>query len=123
MAFGFQATPGLSQTVSATQETRAYSYGIGRITWTLSRDLPAVFAVPHWTAGARILCAGKKVECEIQVSPRDISVSNEERRKQLESAAKPYLEHATERFSPTGVTRALPTRRFMMPGLPSLSAI
>ena len=39
MALGL---PGLSQTVSGIQETRAYSHGIGRITWTLSKDLPTI---------------------------------------------------------------------------------
>jgi hypothetical protein len=88
-------------TLSGKQETRYYTYGVGRIAWTIPKDLEVIFAVPHWTAGPRLKCANRRYECEVQVSPRDISISAEQRLSQLEATAKPSLQHASEKtFKP-----------------------
>ena len=92
----------LGQSVlSGRQETLFYSYGVGRITWTIPQDLGVILAVPHWTAGPRLKCANRRYECEIQVGPRDISISTERRLSELEATTKPFLQHASEKtFKP-----------------------
>ena len=89
------ATTAGGQILQSTQETRGY-VGIGRITWTLSKDLETIFAVPHSTAGPRILCKRPRNECEILVYASGIETS-EKRRSQLEAAVTPLLQHATEK--------------------------
>ena len=84
-----QQRPG--ENMAGAQEAVAYRQGVGRILWTFPADLVAVFAVPHWTAGARIQCAGNEFDCEVQVFGRDITVSDAERRQQLEEALAPLL--------------------------------
>lgn len=89
-------SPSVSASRDTEQQTFAYANGIGRITWTLPKDLETVIAVPHFTAGPRIKCASKRYECEIEVGPRDISITNEARLGQLEAAVNPFLKQATE---------------------------
>jgi hypothetical protein len=85
-AIGFCAAPALSQNLTGKQETRDYSYGVGRITWTFPEGLEVDLAPPGWTAGARVQCRGEGVRCEVQVDARDISVSDEDRRSELQHA-------------------------------------
>jgi hypothetical protein len=80
------ATPALGQNLAGKQETRSYVYGVGRITWTFPDALEADLAPPGWTAGARVQCRGKGVRCEVQVNARDISVPDEDHRRDLEHA-------------------------------------
>ncbi len=65
------------------------------------QDLHAIFAVPHWSAGPRVKCGGEKlgqeIECEVQVTPRDLRVSREERRRQLLSDIEPLLAESKEK--------------------------
>lgn len=86
-----------AQSLSGTQETRFYSYGIGRITWTVPRSLEVIFAVPDSTAGPRIKCESRRYECEVQVRARDITLSEDQREQELEGIVKPYLPDATEK--------------------------
>ena len=97
LALLLAAGPGLAQPLSGTQETRYYSYGIGRITWSVPKQIQVIFAVPHFTAGPRIKCAGQGYDCEVQVGPRDISLPEESRLKELEAIVKPYLPEAVEK--------------------------
>jgi hypothetical protein len=89
--------PGLAQPLSGTQETRYYSYGIGRITWSVPKNLEVGFAVPHFTAGPRIKCESRRYECEVQVGARDISIPDEKRAQELEEIVKPYLPVALDK--------------------------
>jgi len=91
------ACHGYTQTSPNIQETRFYSYGIGRITWAIPKQLEVVFAVPHFTAGPRIKCDNRRYECEVQVGPRDISLAEEKRLQELEQIVKPYLPDAVEK--------------------------
>jgi hypothetical protein len=84
-AAGVCAAPALGQNPGR-QETRSYSYGIGRIAWTFPEGLAADFAVPQWSAGARVECNGKGLRCELQANTRDISQSDEDRRGDLRQA-------------------------------------
>jgi len=84
-----QSRPG--EDMSGKQEAVLYRQGVGRILWTFPAGLPAAFAVPHWTAGARVRCGGNDFNCEVQVLGRDITVSDAERRQQLEEAIEPLL--------------------------------
>lgn len=93
-----QKRPG--ENMAGTQETVAYRQGVGRILWTFPEGLLAAFAVPHWTAGARIRCGGKDFDCEVQVYGRDISVSDAERRQQLQEALAPLLAGAGDTLPP-----------------------
>jgi hypothetical protein len=79
-----QSSPGAN--MAGKQEAVPYRQGVGRILWIFPPGWTAVFAVPHWTAGARVLCSGKDFDCEVQVLGRDITVSDAERRQQLEEA-------------------------------------
>lgn len=89
------------QPVSDKQETINYAYGIGRITWTIPKDLEVIFAVPHWTAGPRIKCANTRYECEVEVGSRNISVSDDQRLSELEDRLKPAFQYASDRtFKP-----------------------
>lgn len=91
----------VDRSMDAAQRTVGYSYGIGRITWTFPKGLETTFAVPHFTAGPRIKCTSKRYECDIEVGPRDISITNEERLGQLEVAVKPLVERTSEKtFKP-----------------------
>lgn len=75
-----------SQWVVAEQQTVAYSQGIGRVAWTRPKDLKAIFAVPHFTSGPRIKCSGELYECDIEVLPRDIAITQDARMRELEAA-------------------------------------
>ena len=105
---GFAASGlGQSPNLAGRQETRGYSSGIGRISWTVPAQVDAIFAVPHWTAGARILCGGGKgkpgqeYECELQVHPRDLRVTEQQRLQQIEEVVTPMLPRAVDRtFNP-----------------------
>lgn len=77
---------GQTQNLPGRQGTLGYSYGIGRIAWAFPEGLAAEFAVPRWTAGARVQCVGEGLRCEVQVHARDISTSDEERRSELRQA-------------------------------------
>lgn len=90
-----QKRPG--ENMAGTQEEVGYRQGVGRILWSFPEGLVAAFAVPHWTAGARIQCGSREAPCEVQVFGRDISVSDAERRQQLEEAFTPLLENALEK--------------------------
>jgi hypothetical protein len=90
-----QKRPG--ESLAGTQEAVGYRQGVGRILWSFPEGLFAAFAVPNWTAGARIQCAGKDFECEVQVFGRDITVSDAERRQELEEALVPLLASALDR--------------------------
>ncbi|MFY9314766.1 MAG: hypothetical protein WAO95_04305 [Burkholderiales bacterium] len=90
-----QQRPG--ENMAGTQEAVAYRQGVGRILWTFPSDLVAAFAAPNWTAGARVKCGNKEFECEVQVFGRDISVSDAERRQQLEEALAPLLVNALDK--------------------------
>ena len=74
IAVSLCALSALGQGPPGRQETRTYSYGIGRIAWTFPDALAAEFAVPRWTAGPRVLCEAREVRCEVQVHVRDVSV-------------------------------------------------
>jgi hypothetical protein len=89
-----QQRPG--ENMAGTQEAVAYRQGVGRILWTFPPGLTAVFAPPHWTAGARIQCGGKGFDCEVQVFGRDIAVSDAERRQQLEEGLAPLRANAAD---------------------------
>ena len=102
LALGLCAGTALAQqhpgeNMAGAQETVGYRQGVGRILWTFPEGLAAAFAVPHWTAGARIQCGSKEAPCEVQVFGRDISVSDAERRQQLEEALMPMLENALDK--------------------------
>lgn len=87
--------------VSGTRQVAGYSYGVGRLEWTFPAGLYAIFAVPHWTAGPRVKCGaekpGQEIECEVEVQPRSLQVSREERRRQLLSSIEPLLAEAKEK--------------------------
>lgn len=87
---------GAAQPLPPGEQTRAYAYGVGRISWTIPKDLQVILGVPHWSAGARLLCTGERYSCEIQVGPRDIKVSDEERLGQLEAAMRPALQPGSD---------------------------
>jgi hypothetical protein len=102
LALGLCAGTGLAQqrpgeNMAGAEDTVGYRQGVGRIRWSFPEGLYAAFAVPHWTAGARIQCGSKEAPCEVQVFGRDISVSDAERRQQLEEALTPMLENALEK--------------------------
>lgn len=86
----------VAQPLPPGERTVAYAYGVGRITWTIPTDFRVVLGVPHWSAGARLLCTGERYRCEIQVGPRDIKVSDEERLGQLETAMRPQLQYRSD---------------------------
>jgi hypothetical protein len=71
--------------------------GVGRIAWAESRQVPMAFVVPHFTAGARRVCTGNKVECEISVMSRDIAVAPEDRIPGLRKIVEPYLPRAVDK--------------------------
>lgn len=87
--------------VSGTRQVASYSYGVGRLEWTFPAGLHAIFAVPHWSAGPRVKCGGEKpgqeIECEVEVMPRNLQVSREDRRRQLLSDIEPMLAEAKEK--------------------------
>ncbi len=85
--------PGLAQSLAGKQVTRNYA-GIGDINWSIPKDLDAIFAVPHYTAGARIMCQSPRYECEVSVTSRDISIAPDERMRSFEAKVKPYLSGA-----------------------------
>jgi hypothetical protein len=91
------AHPAAAQYVVTEQSTVLYSQSIGRITWMSPRDLEAIFAVPHFTAGPRIKCVSKAHTCDIEVASRDISVRSEERLSQLRAAAMPLLQYTVDK--------------------------
>lgn len=95
-ALGF-ASRCLAQPLSGTQETRFYSYGVGRISWKVPKSLEVVFAVPEHTAGPRIKCDHPRYACEVQVAPRDITLSEDQRMRELEEIVRPYLPQALEK--------------------------
>ena len=102
LAFGLCAGTGLAQQrpgedMAGAEETVGYRQGVGRIRWSFPAGLVAAFAVPHGTAGARIQCGSQEAPCEVQVFGRDISVSDAERRQQLEEALMPMLENALDK--------------------------
>jgi hypothetical protein len=80
------AAPALGQNLAGKQETRSYVYGVGRIAWNFPGTLEADLAPPGWTAGARVQCRGKGIRCEVQVNARDISVPDEDHRRELAHA-------------------------------------
>lgn len=84
-----QPKPGAN--LAGKQETVAYGQGVGRMQWTFPPGWTAILAVPHFTAGPRVKCGGKDFDCEVQVLGRDITVSDAERRRQLEEAIEPLL--------------------------------
>jgi len=88
-----QSRPG--EDMAGKREAVAYRQGVGRILWTFPAGWPAVFAVPHWSAGARVKCGGKDYDCEVMVLGRDITVSDAERRQQLAEALEPLLPNVT----------------------------
>jgi hypothetical protein len=88
------ATPPAGQTSGGEGVIRNYA-GIGRISWQLARSTPTAFAVPHFTAGPRLVCQSGKIECEIDVVSRDISISPEERTEELKKQVQPHLPNAT----------------------------
>lgn len=98
-AAGVCAAPALGQNPAGRQETRSYSYGIGRIAWTFPEGLAADFAVPQWSAGARVECNGKGLRCEVQANTRDISLSDEDRRGDLRQAMRLRLPKAGKQIS------------------------
>lgn len=79
-----------------------YSKGIGRIIWTVPNNLHVILAVPHFSAGPRLKCDSIQYECEIEVAPRDVSISDEKRILELEKKVKAYAEEASNSpFRPT----------------------
>ena len=70
--------PSVAQSLAGKQVTRNYA-GIGDIAWSVPKDLDAIFAVPHYTAGARVMCQSPRYECEVSVTSRDISITPDER--------------------------------------------
>ena len=99
LAFGAgcfaQAKPGSD--MAGTQQTHGYSQGVGRIQWTFPPELHAIFAVPHFTAGPRIMCAMKALDCVVEVIGRDITVSDAARQEQIAKALEPNLQYATSK--------------------------
>jgi hypothetical protein len=70
---------------------------VGRIEWQFPSGFEYYVAVPHFTVGPRIVCAGKLHECEIQVASRDIRKRSEQRRDELVARLKPYAARSIER--------------------------
>lgn len=83
-----------SQATNSERDERSYS-GVGRISWQHSQAIPTIFAVPHFTAGPRLLCKSSKIECEINVLSRDISIPFEDRIDELMKQVAPDLKNAT----------------------------
>lgn len=96
LVLGVGAGTCLAQNLAGTQQTAGYRYGIGRISWTFPQEMAANFAVPHWTAGPRVQCGGRDFRCEVQVSPRDISIPDEDRRRQMEESVRAVLPPMTK---------------------------
>jgi len=72
-----------SQAQNEREPVSSYS-GIGRIQWRMPPDFPYILAVPHFTAGRRVMCAaGKKWECIVEVHEREYSKDPAEFRKEL----------------------------------------
>lgn len=91
--------------VAGTRQVASYSYGVGRLEWTFPAGLYAIFAVPHWTAGPRVKCGsekpGQEIECEVEVQPRSLEVSREQRRRELLSGIEPLLAESKEKTART----------------------
>jgi len=84
VALGLLASGAAAQVPAGPQETREYSYGLGRIAWTFPQGLPAGFAIARWSAGARIECLGGERNCDVQVYARDVTLDDEDLRIALE---------------------------------------
>lgn len=84
----------ISQTQGEREPVVSYS-GIGRIQWRMPPDFSYIFAVPHFTAGRRIMCAAaKKWECVVEVHERSYSREPGEYRKELAENAQAAAKEA-----------------------------
>ncbi len=87
--------------LAGTRQIANYRGGVGRLEWTFPAELHAIFAVPHWTAGPRVGCGsdkpGQEIECEVEVAPRDVSISLEQRQRQLLSEVGPLIAHSKDK--------------------------
>ena len=78
-------------------ESTYFYQDIGNIKWHLPPGGLFQFAVPHFTAGARILCTKLSgAECEVEVSARQLNLTPEQRRSDLVANARPYLADSVE---------------------------
>ena len=53
-----QKRPG--EDMAGTKEEAGYRQGVGRVLWSFPEGMKAIFAVPHWTAGARVICEPRR---------------------------------------------------------------
>ncbi|WP_157257168.1 hypothetical protein [Methyloversatilis discipulorum] len=84
-------------TGSTPNSTVHFYHDVGHIKWTLPNADDFMFGVPHFTVGPRVLCTRKiGVECEIEVSARQLWTSIEDRRRDLLNNVGAYLPDAVE---------------------------
>ena len=70
---------------NTTESVKTANYtDVGRVEWHLPNSHKYYFAVPHFSAGARVKCGDEKLlSREIEVQPRDLLMSDDERRQEF----------------------------------------
>jgi hypothetical protein len=89
-------TAAWAESSSDKEITSSYG-GIGRIKWKLPENFNFRSSAREFTRGQRIRCTDGQQECVISVGVRVISITPEQRRKQLADKLFPLVAHSSER--------------------------